>query len=160
MFKALYPGSFDPPTWGHIHLMRRAAKLFEVLIVGIGENLKKGKSLCTTQEKIEGLSKETSDLPNIEIVSFSGLVTDFAKKKGASILLKGLRSAKDLEHEIEMSQANYKLTGIETLFLIAESDTSGISSSLIRELAANGAPLNDFIPSYFESILHSRIKKS
>ncbi len=160
MFKALYPGSFDPPTWGHIRLIRRAAKLFDVLIVGIGENLKKGKSLCTTQEKIEGLSKETSDLPNVEISSFSGLAIDFAKKKDASCLLRGLRSAKDMDYEMEMAEANYKLTGIETLFLIAESDTSGISATLIRELAANGAPLGEFIPSYFESLLQNRIKKS
>jgi pantetheine-phosphate adenylyltransferase len=159
MFKALFPGSFDPPTWGHIQLIQRASKLFDHLIVGIGENLKKGKSVLTIQEKIEGLKKEIGDLSNVEIMSFSGLVINFAKENGVKLLLRGLRSAGDMEFEMQMARANNKLTGIETLFLMAGGDTSAISSSLIRELAAKGAPLKEFIPSYFEGLLHNRIQK-
>ncbi|NGX47062.1 MAG: Phosphopantetheine adenylyltransferase [Chlamydiae bacterium] len=159
MFKAIYSGSFDPPTWGHIRLIRRAAKLFDVLIVGIGENLKKGKGFFTIQEKIDGFQKEIGDLPNVEIMSFSGLVTNFAKENGIDLLVRGLRFVGDMEYEMQMARANYKLTGIETFFLMADEDTSTISSSLIRELAANGAPLGDYIPSHFETLLHNKTQK-
>jgi len=159
MFKALYPGSFDPPTWGHIRLIQRAAKLFDALVIGIGENFKKGEGLLTTQEKIDGLKKEIGDLPNVEIMKLPGLTVDFAKEIGANLLLRGLRSSGDLEFEMQMARANYKLKGVETLFMASEEETSTISSSLIRELAANRAPLGDFIPSYFESLLHNKIQK-
>jgi len=157
MQKALCPGRFDPPTLGHISLLSRASQLCDHLVVGIGENLVKGKSLLTTDEKVKALEKSTKQFPNIEITSFSGLVTDFAKKMGAQVLIRGLRSVKDLEYEREMALANFKLTGIETIFLLAEPGASHISSSLIRELAANGAPLSDFIPQDLETLMHSRI---
>lgn len=160
MNKALYPGSFDPPTWGHVHLIRRAAKICEKLYVGIGKNLKKGEGLLTTQEKIEGLKTVISDLHNVEIVVISGLVTDFAREKQIEVLLKGLRFPSDMEYEMQMARANYKLTGIETLFLLAEGETAAISSTLIRELASNQAPLDAFIPQFFEDLLHKRMKKN
>lgn len=158
MKKALYPGSFDPSTWGHIHLIRRAAKICEKLFVGIGKNLKKGNGLFTTQEKIEGLETEISDLPNVEIIEIPGLVTEFARENQIDILLRGIRFPSDMEYEMQMARANYKLTGIETLFLLAEGETAAISSTLIRELASNGAPLDDFIPRFFADLLYKRMK--
>ncbi|MDN3505599.1 MAG: pantetheine-phosphate adenylyltransferase [Simkaniaceae bacterium] len=159
MNRALYPGSFDPPTWGHIQIIRRAAKLFDELIVGIGDNFEKGKGLLTTQEKIDGLKEEIGDLQNVEILKVPGLTVDFAKEIGAHVLLRSLRSSGDLEFEMQMARANYKLKGMETLFMAGDDETSTISSSLIRELAANGAPLKEFIPSYFESLLHNKRDK-
>lgn len=159
MFKVLLPGSFDPPTWGHIRLIRRAARICDVLLVGIGENEQKGKSILTLEEKVEGLKKEFEDLPNIEIVGYFGLTTDFAKENGVKFLVRGLRTQIDMEYEKQIAHANLQISGIETLFMIAEGDTAATSSTLIRELAANRAPLKDFVPKYFEKLLYDRIPK-
>ncbi|NGX36973.1 MAG: Phosphopantetheine adenylyltransferase [Chlamydiae bacterium] len=158
MFKGLYAGTFDPPTLGHIEIIKRAAALFEILIVGIGENIEKRNSILTLEERIEALKKETASFSNIEIFSFTGLVTDFAKSQGVSTLIRGLRSEGDMEYEMQMANANHKIGNIETLFLMARDSTSQISSSLIRELSSHGAPLKDYIPSHLEEILHRRTK--
>ncbi len=159
MFKALLPGSFDPPTWGHIHLIRRVAKVCDMLLVGIGKNEQKVKSVLTLEEKMEGLKKELEDLRNIEIVGFSGLTTDFAKKNGVKFLVRGLRTPVDMEYEKQIAHANLQISGMETLFMMAEGDKVATSSSLIRELAANRAPLKEFVPEYFEKLLYDRIPK-
>jgi len=158
MAKAFYPGSFNPPTWGHMYLIRRAAKLFDSVVVGIGENSAK-KSLLTTEEIVEGLQNELKDVANVEITSFSGLAVAFAKKHKVDFFIRGLRSASDMEFEKQMAYANYKLSGIETFFMLAGEETQHISSSLIRELAMNHAPLKDFIPSYFENLLYKKQQK-
>jgi len=159
MFKSLYPGTFDPPTLGHLMLIKRAAALCDHLVVGIGKNLNKSKSLLTEEERILALKEETKSLKNVEIVSFSGLVTQFAKQIGATVLIKGLRSAADVEYELQMARANRKLSGIETLFLMAEDGASHISSTLIRELLSLGAPLKDFVPKSVENTLQHNNSK-
>lgn len=159
MFKALYPGTFDPPTFGHLTLIRRSAAICDHLIVGVGKNLSKNKSILTVDERIEALKKETASLKNVEIASFSGLVVNFAKQMGARVLIRGLRSSSDVAYEMQMALANRSLSGIETLFLMAEDGAAHISSTLIRELASHGAPLKDFIPEYLESTLQHRIQK-
>jgi len=159
MFKALYPGTFDPPTLGHLALIRRSAGVCDTLIVGVGENLSKLKTILTIEERIEALKQETSSLNNVEVVSFSGLVVNFAKQIGATVLIRGLRSSSDVAYEMQMALANRSLSGIETLFLMAEDGAAHISSTLIRELAANGAPLKNFIPKSLESTLQHRIHK-
>ncbi len=158
MFKVLYPGTFDPPTLGHIALIKRGAVLCDHLIVGIGENINK-KPILTIEERAEALKKETSALSNVEVVSFSGLASDFAKQVNATALIRGLRSSHDIEYEMQMASANQKLNGIETLFLMAEDGAANISSTLIRELAAHGAPLEAFIPKHLESTLQQHIQK-
>jgi len=159
MFKLLYPGTFDPPTLGHLMLMRRAASMCDHLVVGIGENLSKTKSILTVEERIALLQQETAALKNVEVVSFSGLAVNFAKQIQASALLRGLRSAADMDYERQMAVANRKLTGIETLFIMADDSAAHISSTLIRELAANSASLKDFVPQQIESTLQHRIQK-
>ena len=159
MFKGLFPGTFDPPTLGHLELISRAAACCDLLIVGIGENRAKGKRILTIEETVAVLKEETKSFSNVEIIPFSGLVTDFAKNQQAQVLIRGLRSLNDMDYELQMAGANRKLTGIETFFLMAESKTANISSSLIRELASLGAPLGDFIPSSLEEILHRRLKE-
>lgn len=159
MFKLLYPGTFDPPTLGHLMLIRRGAALCDHLVVGIGENLSKIKSILTVDERIEALKHEASALKNVEIVSFSGLAVNFAKQIGANALLRGLRSSNDVDYERQMAEVNRKLSGIETLFFMAEDGASHISSTLIRELAANGASLKGFVPKHIENTLQHRIQK-
>lgn len=159
MFKFLFPGTFDPPTHGHIMLIKRSAALCDHLIVGVGKNLSKTNSILTVEERIEALKHETSLLKNVEIMSFSGLVVDFAKQVEATVLIKGLRSSSDVEYEMQMAQANRKLSGIDTLFLMADTGTAHISSTLIRELASHGAPLKDFVPKHVEIALQHHIQK-
>ena len=154
-YKALFAGTFDPPTLGHIELIRRGAKVFDELIVGIGENSAKQGSMLSIQDRLEGLKRELSSLTNVEVVKFSGLATQFAKEQGIRVLLRGIRSSSDVEYEMQMARANRKIGDIETFFLISDTAFDGISSSLIRELVINKAPLNDFIPEQFERMIYN-----
>lgn len=158
MFKALFPGSFDPPTLGHIEIIKRAAELFDEFIVGIGSNYAKSKSLLRSQEKMEILQEETKHLKGVQVMSFSGLVIDFAKSQGVKILVRALRSERDFEYEVQMARANRKLgKGLETLFL--SSEDPHISSTLIRELASHRADLKSFVPKKVETFLHKHIQQ-
>lgn len=158
MFKALLPGSFDPPTLGHLSLIARAAKLCNVLVIGIGKNEGKKNTLLTIEERMHILRKYTEHLSNIEIENFSGLTIEFARKVSAKVIIRGLRSSQDLEFEREMAEANRKLSGLETIFLIAGGETTQLSSSLIRELAKNKGSLSAFIPHELEKILWERMQ--
>jgi pantetheine-phosphate adenylyltransferase len=156
MLKGFYPGTFDPPTFGHLEIISRAADFCEHLLVGVGKNWAK-EALLTVEERVEALKRETKTLKNVEILPFSGLAASFAKENGANVLIRGLRSGDDIEFEKQMATANKKISGLETLFLIG---TKGeISATLIRELASCGAPLGDFTPSHLEGILHKRIQE-
>ena len=157
MLKGLFPGAFDPPTKGHLELIRRAAALCDQLVVGIGENFSKAKSILTIEERIRVLEKETKDLEHVKVAAYKGLTVDFAKSLGAKVLVRGLRSEADMEYEKQMAIANRRM-GIETLFLIADPSVAAISSSLIRELAAGGASLQEYIPAELESKLHTRLQ--
>jgi len=159
MLKALFPGTFDPPTLGHLELIARALTFCDHLIIGIGKNTAKGKPILSIKEREESLKMALKQHKNLEITSFSGLVTDFAKKNGIKLLIRGLRSAADYDYEIQMAMANRKLTGIETIFLMAEGGAGYISSTLIRELALHGAPLKDFIPKNLETTLKMQMQK-
>lgn len=158
MLKGLFPGTFDPPTKGHLELIRRAAALCDQLVIGVGENLSKEKSILTIEERIEVLQKEIKGLDHVEVATLTGLTVDFAKSLGARVLVRGLRSEADLEFEKQMAGANRRL-GIETLFLIADPSVAAISSSLIRELATGGAPLHEYIPEGLEAKLQTRLKE-
>lgn len=143
MFKALFAGSFDPPTLGHLNLIERSARLFEGLIVALPEG-KKGS--LPLEERLSLLKKLTKPLEKVEIRSFSGLLVSFAKKEGISCLVRGVRSTTDLEYEWQMARANKELSGVETLLLPAEEQAAHISGSLIREIAQAGGELQKFIP--------------
>lgn len=157
MLIGLFPGTFDPPTHGHLHLVKRAASLCDKLIVGVGTNPSKSAPILSHDERVAILKKETANYTNVNVQTFSGLTVDFAKQLGATTLIRGLRNRSDLDSEMEMAAANRRL-GIETFFLIADPEAAQISSSLIRQLAAGGAPLKDYIPEELESLLHSRLK--
>ncbi len=155
MRKALFAGTFDPPTLGHLDLIHRASAMFDTLFVGIGANNAKLKSILSVQQRLEGLKKEVASLSNVEVVSFSGLATQFAKEHNIDVLLRGIRSLSDMEYEMQMARANRKIGEIETVFILSDQSFSQISSSLIRELALHKAPLGDFIPEQFERMIYN-----
>lgn len=155
--KALFAGTFDPPTLGHADLILRAANLFEKLYVAIALNSEKKTPIFSISEKKELLQKMIGNLPNVEIREFSGLAVDFAQTLGVQCLLRGIRNASDFEFECQMASANRKMTGIETFFLVANEAHLHISSSLIREIAQQGRRLHGFVPEEIEDQIFNKI---
>ncbi|MBQ7574767.1 MAG: pantetheine-phosphate adenylyltransferase [Clostridia bacterium] len=143
---AVYPGSFDPVTNGHLDIIERASKIYDRVIVGVLINGAK-KPLFDAEERVELLKSVTADLDNVEIDSFSGLLVDFAKEKNACVIIKGLRTVNDFEYEFQMALLNKALNpNIETMFMMTNTKYSYISSSMVKELAAFKGDLNGFVP--------------
>lgn len=158
MESALFAGTFDPPTLGHLDIIRRAAPLVKQLYIGISSNLsKKGGEIFSIQEREKMLQRITNDLPSVKIEIFSELTVDFAKKLKIGALVRGLRSTADLEEEFQLALANRKLSGIETLFLMADPDTCHISSTLIKEIAHYKKRLVGFVPQELEEEIFQRL---
>lgn len=150
MKKALFAGTFDPPSLGHADIIQRAAQLYETLYVGIATNSTK-KFIFSALEREKMLHAITKGLPNVKVVIFEGLVVDFAKEKKVDCLVRGLRGCADLEFEFQMAFSNKKMTGIETQFLMADERYAHISSTIIREIATNGRRLHGFVPDAIEN---------
>ncbi len=144
MGKAIYPGTFDPVTLGHLDLIKRAAGVFDTLIVGVGENPAK-KTLFTNTERVTMLRKETASLPNVTVAGFKGLLVDLAAREGVSILVRGVRSMSDFEYELQMAVANRQSAGVETLFMSPSPEYACVSARLIKELASEGGDVSAFI---------------
>jgi pantetheine-phosphate adenylyltransferase len=145
---AVYTGSFDPITLGHLNVIERSSRLVDRLIVGIGVNIEK-QSLFTPEERVELVRSSTKHLKNVEVKDFSGLAVDFCRQCGARVLLRGVRSLGDIESEFTMIMANRKLDpGIETVLLMADEGFSHVSSSLIKQIAsmAGDEELGRFVP--------------
>lgn len=160
MKKALFPGTFDPPTLGHLNIIQRAETLFDKLYIGIAQNSTKKNQLFSIEEKKKLLKTLIPQNSNIEIVSFSGLVVDYAQTQNINCLIRGIRTFSDFEFESEMASANKKMTGIETLFLMADTQLAHISSTLIREIASNGRRLHQFIPVAIEEIVFKKLSSA
>lgn len=144
--KAIYPGSFDPVTCGHIDLIQRAHKIFETVIVAVARNSQK-KPLFSVKERIEMLKKATSGMDGIVIEDFDGLVVDYARKQNIGVIIRGLRMVSDFEYEFQMALTNRKLSqDVETIFLMPSEQYSYFSSKLLKEAAALGADLSSFLP--------------
>lgn len=142
----IYPGSFDPVTNGHIDIIKRSAKLVDTLIVAILQNTNKN-SLFTVEERITLLKDSCSDIDNLQIEFFSGLLIDFAREKKANLIIRGLRALTDFEYEFQMAQMNKHLNvDIETIFLVTNVKYSFLSSSAIKEVAKFGGSVCDFVP--------------
>ena len=150
---AVYPGTFNPITNGHTDLVERAAGLFDKIIVAVGTNTQKGKSL-PTDKRVELANKVLNHIENVEITSFDGLLTDFVSKQGANIILRGLRTVADFEYELQLVGMNRVLNpGIETVFLAPAEHLSYISSTLVREIALLGGDISKFVhPAVAEAI--------
>ncbi len=142
---ALCPGSFDPPTSGHLDVIRRCALLFDEVVVGVVINPSK-QSLFTLEERVAFLQGALSDLPQVVVRHYQGLLVDFARREGAQVLVKGLRAVSDFDSELQMAQMNQTVGGIETMFMPTRPDWSFLSSSLIREVAALGGSVAGLVP--------------
>ncbi|HZK33208.1 MAG TPA: pantetheine-phosphate adenylyltransferase [Tissierellaceae bacterium] len=157
--KAVYPGSFDPVTYGHLDIIKRISKKVNHLVVAVLNNPSK-KSTFSLEEKIELLKETTKDLGNVEIDSFQGLLTDYTKKKGCTTVIKGLRAVSDFEYEMQMALVNKKMNDeIETLFMAASTKYSFLSSSIVKEIAALGGDISCFVPLVVETALKNKYKR-
>ncbi len=144
--RAVYAGSFDPLTYGHLKLVRRAAKLFDALVIGVGQNAKK-KYLFTLEERVAMVCTEIADLPNVEVRPFEGLLINFAQEAGAEVILRGLRAATDFDYEFQMGLINMDMDPrIETLFLLSNPENIFISSSAVKEIAYFGGEIQRYVP--------------
>ncbi|MGN1115562.1 MAG: pantetheine-phosphate adenylyltransferase [Candidatus Ornithomonoglobus sp.] len=144
---AVYPGSFDPITNGHLDIIERASKVFDKVIVGVLRNKNKSPKF-TAEERVELIKRVTSHLDNVETESFDGLLVDFAKAHGAKVIVKGLRTVNDFEYEFQMALLNRALNNeCETMFMMTDSKYSYISSSMIKELAGYKGNLEGLVPS-------------
>lgn len=156
MAVALYPGTFDPITNGHLDILRRGAALFERLIVAVGARVDK-QTLLPADERVALVRAAAKGLKNVDAAPFTGLVVDFAKEKGATVLLRGIRNPMDYEYETQMAVTNRRLApGIETVFLVAASDVTFISSTLIKEILAAGGSVDAFVPDPVAKALRAR----
>lgn len=143
---AIYPGSFDPITKGHLNIIERASKIFDKLIVCVMVNGAK-RPIFTSEERVALVRRVTSHLPNVEVHASEELLADFARRMGSSVIIKGLRAATDFENEFQMALINRKLNpGLDTMFLTSEHQYMFMSSSVIRELSRYDVDLKDFLP--------------
>ncbi len=143
--KALFPGSFDPFTLGHDDIVRRALTLFDEVVVAIGYNEQKS-GWKPVEERIASIRKLYEDEPRVRVESYTGLTVDFAKEQGITAIIRGVRTTKDFEYELQMADMNRRLTGIETILLPASPEFASLSSSLVRELARFGRDISTFLP--------------
>jgi len=152
----IYPGSFDPITYGHLDIITRSAKLFDKLIVAVLSNPQK-KPLFTVDERVEMIKQSVQDIANIEIDSFSGLLVDFARLKQAKVIVKGLRAVSDFEYELQMALMNNKLDDeIETIFIMTSTKYSYLSSSIVKEVSSFGGCVKGLVPPIVEKRLKQK----
>ena len=146
MLRAIYPGSFDPVTLGHLDIIQRAARNCDELIVGVLNNKSKSP-LFTVEERVAMLKDVVRNIPNVRIMAFSGLLVDFAREQGAHCIIRGLRAITDFEYELQMAQTNSILNKeIDTMFLTASNDYSYLSSTTVKEIASFGGDIKQFVP--------------
>ena len=154
---AIYPGTFDPITNGHLDIATRAAKLFEKLIIGVYEKSDKSLSF-TTEERVDLARRAVANLPNVEVKSFTGLVIDFAKQEKAQVMVRGLRMSADFEREFEMAMMNKKLSPeLDLVCLMASQEYQFLSSSLLKEVASLEGNIGDFVPEHVAEALRKRV---
>lgn len=148
--KAIYPGTFDPVTNGHIDLIERASRIFDQLVIAVSDNITK-QTLFSLNQRLELVSIAASRYNNVSVISFEGLLVDCARKQNATVIIRGLRAVSDFEYEFQMAGMNQQLSPqLDTLFLAASTQYTFISSSVIREIARLGGPVSDFVPDYVE----------
>jgi pantetheine-phosphate adenylyltransferase len=154
---AIYPGSFDPVTIGHLNIIRRAAQIFDHLVVCVMVNSGK-HPMFSQEERVDFIRRVTEDLPNVEVDSSGELLAEYAKRRGSSVIIKGLRAGSDFENEFQMAMINKKINpDLDTLFLTAEHQYMSLSSSTVKELAAYHVDLSDFLPSQIIDDFNKRV---
>jgi pantetheine-phosphate adenylyltransferase len=154
---AIYPGSFDPVTNGHLDLIGRGEKMFDLVIVAVLKNAEK-QPLFSVGERVDMLREVTNHWPGVEVDVFEGLLVDYARKRHAGVILRGIRAISDYEYELQMALMNRKLEPrLETVFMIPGEPYSYLSSRLVREIAQFGGPLDGFVPSVVEQRLRAKV---
>jgi pantetheine-phosphate adenylyltransferase len=154
--RAVCPGSFDPPTNGHLDVVGRASALFDEVVVAVLVNKSK-KSMFTVDERIAMLEEITADYPNVRVGSFHGLLVDYCKENGIRAIVKGLRAVTDFDYELQMAQMNQGLSGVDTLFIPTSPEYSFVSSSLVKEVATYGGDVSHLLPASVYRQLLERI---
>ena len=149
MKRAIYPGSFDPITFGHLDIIERSSKIVDELVVGVLHNSAK-KSLFSLDERVSMIKETTKNLPNVKVESFDGLLVDYMNKIDASIIIRGLRAVTDFEYELQIAQSNHvQNEQIETIFLTTNLNYSYLSSTIVKEFASYGGDISKFVPEKF-----------
>ena len=159
MLRAIYPGSFDPVTFGHIDIIERASRISDELIIGVLQNKAK-TPLFSVEERVIMLREVTKHLENVKIIPFEGLLIEFAKQMDAKVIVRGLRAITDFEYELQMSQTNRKLNSdVETLFLTTSLEYSYLSSTTVKEVASYDGDITQFVPEYVAEKVTEKIKE-
>lgn len=153
---AIYPGSFDPITNGHLDILKSGSEIFEKVIIAVSYNVNK-KGFLSVDERVDLIKKSVASLRNVEVDSFEGLTVEYAKRKGADVLLRGLRTSFDFEYELQLSQTNNALNNdLKTVFLITKPEYNFISSSMVREILINKGDITNFVPAEVKKYLLTR----
>ncbi len=156
---AVYPGTFDPITYGHIDIITRTVKLFDKVVIGVLNNSAK-TPLFSVEERVNILKKATNGIPNVEVVSFEGLAVEFARQNNASVIVRGLRLISDFEYELQMAQTNRKLApDVDTTFLYTSLKYSFLSSTIVKEVASFGGDISEFVPDYVAEAVVKKLKE-
>lgn len=156
MRRAVCPGSYDPPTLGHLDVVRRAAAQFDEVVVAILVNPRK-QGLFDIAERTAMLDEITADLPNVSVDSFAGLLVDYCRDHDVAAIVKGLRAVTDFDYELQMAQMNQQLSGVDTLFMASSPEYSFIASSLVKEVASGGGDVSHLLPGPVHTRLVERI---
>ena len=156
---AVYPGSFDPVTYGHLDIIKRSIRVFDKLVIGILLNSEKNP-LFSMEERVEFLTEATKDMENVEVKSFSGLLVDFARENNADITVRGLRAVTDFEYELQIAQINNKLdSNLDTMFFTTSTEYAYLSSTIVREIASYHGDVSELVPSYVEQKLKQKFRE-
>jgi len=158
MTQAIYPGTFDPVTRGHLDIIERSARLFERLIIAVGDNPAK-KSLFTPAERVAMLRRETRRLRNVQVRTFRGLLVSFARRSKIAVIVRGIRNAGDFEYEQQMALANHAAGGTETVFMVPMPELAFVRSELIRQIAAGGGDVSGMLTPAVESRLRAKLAR-
>lgn len=156
MKKAIYPGSFDPPTLGHLDIIRRSAKMVDELVVGVLHNSAKN-SLFSTEERVSMIKEVTKEFPNVMVTSFDGLLVNYMKEIDATLIIRGLRAVTDFEYELQIAQTNrVEYPEVETIFLTTSLKYSYLSSTIVKEFASYGGDISKFVPPEFIDRIYAK----
>lgn len=156
MTKAIYPGSFDPVTLGHLDIIKRSSKVVDELVIGVLVNKNK-KPTFTIEERLDMIREAVKGIPNVTVQYFEGLTVEFAKKNNADVIIRGLRAVTDFESEMQIAQTNHSIdTGIDTMFLTTSLEYAFLSSTIVKEVAFYGGDVSSFVPGNVEKMLKKR----
>ena len=156
--RAIFPGSFDPITNGHLDVINRGMKLFDELIVAVGRSPLKDQ-LFSPEQRVEMIAELVKDLPGVSVEGFDGLTVEYARQKKANVILRGLRSLTDVNYEFELAMTNRSVTGLETIFVMTTEQYGFISSTLVRQVASLGGDISNLVPQNVYRRLQERFKK-